>query len=115
MWPLDKALSVGQSELVYEDPVRAALQELEQSEDERMRPDDEVAPPSDAGSDAVVAAAPPVSAAGPSAGAPIAEVPRRNAAPRPRGSSRVFELLVAFVALAVLGLSLFGLWLLFKS
>ncbi|HET9934199.1 MAG TPA: FHA domain-containing protein [Polyangiaceae bacterium] len=115
IWPLEKVLAVGQSELVYEDPVRALLQEIEQGEDERMRPDDEVAPPTN-----VPHVEPPQSEGPPVAlsaggGAPIAEVPRREAAPRRRGSSRVFELLVGLVALAVLGLSLFGLWLLFRS
>jgi pSer/pThr/pTyr-binding forkhead associated (FHA) protein len=117
-WPLDKALTVGESELVYEDPVRAALQEIERGEDERMRPDDEVAPPTgvpSAEAAEATAPAPSASLSAPAGAAPIAEVPRREVTPRARGSSRLFELLVAFVALAVLGLSLFGLWLLFRS
>lgn len=115
IWPLEKVLSAGQSELVYEDPVRALLQEIEQGEDERMRPDDEVAPPTSVPQEEPVRSGVPPVAAVAAGGAPIAEVPRREAAPRPRGSSRVFEFLVALVALAVLGLSLFGLWLLFRS
>ncbi|MGC4095150.1 MAG: FHA domain-containing protein [Polyangiaceae bacterium] len=118
-WPLDKPLLLGQSELYYEDPVRAALYELESSEDERMRPDDEVAPPTGvpAPAPAPVSAASPLNAGAGVAGgaAPIVEVPRREAAARAKGNSRVFELMVALVALAVLGLSLFGLWLLFKA
>jgi len=115
-WPLDKPLSLGQSELVYEDPVRAALQELEQGEDERMRPDDEVAPPTGMASEKPSStAAPSLAPSSGGSGAPIVEVPKGSAAPRERGNSRVFELLVGLMALAVLGLSLFGLWLLFRS
>ncbi|MFZ5891837.1 MAG: FHA domain-containing protein [Myxococcota bacterium] len=113
-WPLEKVLTLGQSELVYEDPVRSALREIEQSEDERMRPDDEVAPPTGVAPQAAPAApVAPLSAS--ASGAPIVEVPRREPVARVRGNSRVFEFFVGLVALTVLGLSLFGLWLLFKS
>jgi len=116
VWPLDKTLSLGQSELVYEDPVRAALHELEQGEDERMRPDDEVAPPTGMASETPPStAAPPLTPSAGGSGAPIVEVPKGAVARRERGNSRVFELLVGLIALAVLGVSLFGLWLLFRS
>jgi pSer/pThr/pTyr-binding forkhead associated (FHA) protein len=115
-WPLEKVLTLGQSELVYEDPVRAALHELERGEDERMRPDDDVAPPTGMASEAPQSAAASQSTPGAAgSAAPIVEVPKRPATPRVRGRSRVFELLVGMIALAVLGVSLFGLWLLFRS
>jgi pSer/pThr/pTyr-binding forkhead associated (FHA) protein len=114
-WPLEKTLVIGQSELTYEDPVRAALAELESSEDERLRADDEIAPPT-----GVPAPPLPKGFSGPSlapeggASAPIAEVPARRAEPRATGGVRGFDVFVGLVAVGVLGLSLLGLWLLFR-
>jgi pSer/pThr/pTyr-binding forkhead associated (FHA) protein len=114
LWPLDAPLSLGQTELAYEDPVAAALASLEGSEDERMREDDSVDPPTGAPAPSVAKASaahrsPEASAA------PIAEVPPRSRAEARRSGLRVLDLLVGLIALSVLGFSLFGLWLLFRS
>lgn len=113
-WPPGVALTLGQTELVYEDPVAAALAQLEGTEDERMREDDPVDPPTGVPAPAVAKASPALRSAEADA-APIAQVPRgASAAPR-RSRLRVLDILVGLVALLVLGLSLFGLWLLFQS
>ena len=50
-WPLGARLRIGETELSLSDPIVQALGELEATPDERMRPDDHVAPPeSEAGS-----------------------------------------------------------------
>jgi pSer/pThr/pTyr-binding forkhead associated (FHA) protein len=113
-WPREGVLTLGETELVYEDPVADALAQLASSEDERMREDDPIDPPTGVPAPVVAKASPGLRA--PEAGnAPIAELPRAaNPAPR-RSGLRVLDVIVALVALTVLGLSLFGLWLLFKS
>jgi pSer/pThr/pTyr-binding forkhead associated (FHA) protein len=111
VWSPGAVLEIGFTRLVYEDPVRAALEAIESAPDEPMRENDEVAPP-----DGV--AAPEAGALEPGAAAP--EAPIRSAKPVARearaGSGlRVLDAFVALVALVVLGVSLVGLWLLFGS
>lgn len=113
-WPLEAVLTLGETELVYEDPVALALSELEGSEDERMREDDPVDPPTGVPAPVVAKASP--SLRSPDAGgAPIAQVPRASGAGSRPSGTRILDVVVALVALTVLGLSLFGLWLLFRS
>ncbi|HYO95228.1 MAG TPA: FHA domain-containing protein [Polyangiaceae bacterium] len=110
-WLPGKRLSLGQSVLACQDPVRAALDEIESAPDERMSPTDGIDPP------ALAVEVDAVPAMEPSAGEPaLAPVVARTASVAAKRSALgVFDLLVALVAFAVLGLSLFGLWLLFRS
>jgi pSer/pThr/pTyr-binding forkhead associated (FHA) protein len=113
-WPLTGVLTLGETELVYEDPIAAALAQLEGIEDERMRDDDPVDPPTGAPAPVVAKASPALRAVD-AGGAPIAELPRAaNVRPR-RSGLRILDIVVGLVALTVLGLSLFGLWLLFRN
>ncbi|HEY8947138.1 MAG TPA: FHA domain-containing protein [Polyangiaceae bacterium] len=108
IWPPGAVLASGQTQLAYEDPVRAALEAIAAAPDERMRESDVVEPP--AGVElpelpAASATVPPVSRA-PAEAQPVASR---------RGGLRLLDFLVALVALAVLGVSLLGLWWLFGS
>ncbi|HEX6276228.1 MAG TPA: FHA domain-containing protein [Polyangiaceae bacterium] len=104
-WPAGATLSIGDTELVLEDPLALALAELEASADEAMRSDEIVEPP--------VGASEPAPAPVPAArggAAPIANVPERALAPsRRRGGLRTADVAVALLALVVLALSLLGL------
>jgi pSer/pThr/pTyr-binding forkhead associated (FHA) protein len=106
-WPAGATLRIGDTELVLEDPLVLALAELEASADEAMRSDEIVEPPVGASDPAAAPAVPP----GRAAAAPIADVPKRSsAAPaRRRGGLRTADVIVAVLALVVLGLSLLGL------
>ncbi|HWA74587.1 MAG TPA: FHA domain-containing protein [Polyangiaceae bacterium] len=113
-WPLTAVLTLGQTELVYEDPIALALAELEGSEDERMREDDPVDPPTGVPAPVVTKASAGLRSTDAGA-APIAEVPRAASGGARRSGLRILDVVVGVVALAVLGVSLFGLWLLFRS
>ena len=123
VWPESVPLRVGADELRYEDPVSEALEELERAADERMRDDDSVDPPD---------ATPPPPSAGelsdepPAAGEPlpaetrnappIAAVPKgKPARAQPRPGWGTTDLLVALIALVVLGASILGLMWLFSG
>lgn len=115
-WPLGVPLTIGQSELVYEDPVAVALAELEASADERMRDDDAVDPPTGAPPPAAPKATLGEIASEISAGdAPVARVPQKVERASRRLGIGVVDVLVGLLALLVLGASLFGLWLLLKA
>jgi pSer/pThr/pTyr-binding forkhead associated (FHA) protein len=118
-WSKGLVLELGQNRLVYEDPVLAALIELERSADERMREDDSVDPPpvtsAEAGEPPALqfdssASARPAAEAG-----PIAAVPARNR--RATGGRRAewTDFVVALLALLVLAASVLGLLWLFRS
>jgi hypothetical protein len=109
-WTLGKVLALGAHRFVYEDPVRSALEELERAADEKQRSDESIDPPDDSDD--------------PEPATETAETlpESRTAAPvtrRPPPSARqtgvgwtATDVLVAFVALVVLGLSIAGLlWL----
>jgi pSer/pThr/pTyr-binding forkhead associated (FHA) protein len=113
-WPADAVLRLGDTELVYEDPVAAALAQLAGTEDERMREDDPIDPPTGMASPTLAKASPALRSAEGNA-APIAQVPRGPNGTARRSGLRILDIVVGLVALAVLGLSLFGLWLLFRS
>ncbi len=112
IWGQGESLEVGADRLSYEDPVAAALDELEAAADERLRegellepPDGQVAPP---------AAAPPAAAEGEGApgAAPVVARPKGRAAAA-RGGWRAADVAVAVLALLVLVSSLIAMWWLF--
>lgn len=115
VWTAGELLSIGANRIGYDDPVRAALMELERAADERMRDDDSVDPPP--GTLAAEASAPPpevVAEAAPRRAAPIVSVPRVGERPVTAGKSwSSTDVLVALLAVVVMALSLLGLlWLL---
>jgi pSer/pThr/pTyr-binding forkhead associated (FHA) protein len=107
IWPRGKLVSVGNSQLAFDDPVAEALVELEASGDEKMRDADSVDPPTGAPASAAPRPAPEGGAA------PIARVPR--ALKQPEQGERRFrtaDIVIAILALAVLAISLIGIvWL----
>jgi len=109
-WPEGALLVVGQTELVYDDPVRAALEELESVADEQMQSDDAVDPPT--GAPAAVTESSQRAERARAPGSVEAPVNPRRA---PRNNLRILDAFVATIALLVLGLSLLGLWLLFRT
>jgi len=116
VWSGSATLALGQSEFGFEDPVLAALNEIEASSDEQMRADDSVDPPSTGPAD--VAAAHPTHSAlhAESNDAPVARVPTRPLEPRKKsGGFRGIDLVIALVALTVIGLSVIGIVWLFRS
>jgi len=119
-WPRGESLFVGKNSFVYEDPVADALEELERAAVDRMRDDESVDPP-DAESTPAPAEqdesdadeAPPAESR---REAPIATLPeRKKPASRNRSGWNTTDVLVALLALLVLGLSVLGLWWLFRS
>ncbi|HEY3668701.1 MAG TPA: FHA domain-containing protein [Polyangiaceae bacterium] len=114
VWPPHALLALGSSELSFEDPVLAALAEIEASSDEQMQGDDSVDPPNVSASERAPA---PVEMLRAHAGdAPVAQVPTRAPEPAARKQGfRAVDVIIALVALAVIGLSVLGLTWLFKS
>lgn len=109
LWPRGKRVTLGATELGFEDPVTDALVELEASSDEKMRDGDSVDPPVGV---AKPPAAPPASDG---TTAPITKVPRIGGAPpRHDGGFRTADLVIAGLALVVLAASLLGLFWLFR-
>jgi pSer/pThr/pTyr-binding forkhead associated (FHA) protein len=112
-WPPHAVLALGASEFGFEDPVLAALAEIEAGGDEHMQGDDSVDPPNVApGKPVPESAVRPLSAGA----APIAQVPTL-APERAKSNSgfRAVDAAVALVALIVIGLSILGLTWLFRS
>jgi pSer/pThr/pTyr-binding forkhead associated (FHA) protein len=101
VWPRGKRVTLGATELAYEDPVGDALLELEASSDEKMRDKDSVEPPAGPSS---VSAAEVVSAA-PQPVASPPPTPRRG-----RSGFRTADLVIALLALVVLAASVVGLF-----
>jgi hypothetical protein len=106
IWPRGKLVSIGATELAFDDPVAEALVEIEASGDEKMRDADNVDPPT-----SVPASTTAASASRDRSAAPIARVPRGKA-PAARGERgfRTADLVIALLALAVLAASLAGLF-----
>ena len=105
IWPRGKLVTLGATELTFDDPVAEALIELEASSDEKMRDVDNVDPPT-----AVPESHTPDAAARGTA-APIARVPQ--AARQPVSGSRTFrtaDLVIACLALLVLAASVIGIF-----
>ena len=113
-WPSHAVLALGASEFGFEDPVLAALAEIEAGSDEQMQGDDSVDPPN------VVPSMPqpevPIQAQSGS-DAPTAQVPTRatQSPKKPQGGFRMVDTAVALAALIVIGLSILGLTWLFRS
>lgn len=107
-WLPSARLVIGSTSLGLDDPLLAALEELEATPDESMPPDESIEPPP------VTSDTPPPSAMPASAragAAPLVSVPEKAAAvepSRPRGH-RAVDLVVALLALVVLTVSLFGI------
>ena len=108
IWPRGKLVTIGQSELSFDDPVAEALVELEASSDEKMRDADTVDPPT-----GVPVSSTPGLGSPEGGTAPIARVPRGKPAPaQGERRFRTADLVIALLALAVLGASLVGIiWL----
>jgi pSer/pThr/pTyr-binding forkhead associated (FHA) protein len=108
-WPRGKLVTLAGNELAFDDPVAEALVEIEASSDEKMRDNDSVDPP------AAAASPEPPLPLSQGAAAPIARVPRVNAAPTRRdGGFRSADVAIAGLALVVLAASLLGLFWLFR-
>ena len=113
-WPPHAVLALGASEFGFEDPVMAALAEIEASSDEQMQADDSIDPPNVLPGEKPPAVAPPAHVDG---AAPVAQVPTR-APERTKKKTEGFRLvdgIIALVALIVIGLSILGLTWLFRS
>jgi len=114
-WPPGAVLALGSSQFSFEDPVLAALAEIEAGRDEQMQADDSIDPPNVA---AVEPAAnrPHQPTAGGGDTAPIAQVPTRAPKPVKKAQGfRVVDGVVALLAVIVIGLSILGLTWLFRS
>ncbi len=106
VWPRGKLVSVGKTELSFDDPVAEALIELEASSDEKMREADNVDPPTGV----PLSHAPKMLSTGGGA-APIARVPQaKSQLARTDRGFRTADLVIALLALAVLAASLAGLF-----
>jgi pSer/pThr/pTyr-binding forkhead associated (FHA) protein len=129
-WRLDQELRIGQNTFAYRHPAIEALGELERAADEKIREGESVAPPEApaAPSSAPAERAPNASSSkgapyhssgtGYELGgaAPIAELPRRGAATRPRKLGWTStDFFVVLLAVGVLALSVVGLFWLLKG
>lgn len=115
-WPAGAELHVGQSQLVYYDPVTAALREIERVADEPMSGDEVIEPPIPVEAPTAAAAPdPPGSSDEPAASpTPPPVKPVQPARGRSRTAFNGADWLIALLALAVLGLSVMGLVWLFR-
>jgi len=106
-WPAAQKLRIGGTELTLEDPLLAALLELEASADEPMPNDESIDPPR--GIEAPELGVP--SPAGAGTAAPLVEAPpvARPTTVRPGRGLGLADLAVGLLAIVVLGLSLLGL------
>jgi pSer/pThr/pTyr-binding forkhead associated (FHA) protein len=109
VWPPGVTLKLGDTELVYDDPVRAALDELVRASDERMNDREPVEAPSGSTPEPLREPQRPEPSARPAT--------RRPSAPAPvtRSGINWVDVMVGLLALSVLALSLLGLWLLFRA
>lgn len=107
VWAPSAELRIGSDRVLLVDPVASALEELERGADDILPPDEEVPVPTEENDGAAPASAP---------GAPARRTPpqaRTESPARNVGSVTRFDLMVAMLALLLLGVSLFGLiWLL---
>ncbi len=115
-WPPHALLAFGGNEFGFEDPVLAALSEIEAGGDEQMHQDDSIDPPTVAPGKAGHAPLPDVLRAPSGDSAPIAQMPTRAVEPVKRAHGfRVLDALIALVALIVIALSVVGLIWLFRA
>jgi pSer/pThr/pTyr-binding forkhead associated (FHA) protein len=113
-WPPHAVLALGSSEFGFEDPVLAALVEIEAGSDEQMQNSDSIDPPNGLPGPAT---AENVLHSGLEGAAPVARVPTRSAEPAAKKTQgfRAVDAVIALVALLVIGLSILGLTWLFRS
>jgi pSer/pThr/pTyr-binding forkhead associated (FHA) protein len=105
IWPRGKLVTIGSTDLAFDDPIADALVELEASSDEKMRDADNVDPPTGVPE----SHAPGATARG--TAAPIARVPQAKS--QEVSGQRRFktaDLVIALLALAVLAASLIGIF-----
>ena len=118
-WPAHAVLALGTSEFSFEDPVLAALAEIEAGSDESMRDDDSIDPPNvSTSAGARGNQAPPIDQLRGDGGdaAPIAQIPTRAPERTKKNQGfRAVDVVIALVALLVIGLSILGLTWLFRS
>ena len=112
-WPPHAILALGSSEFGFEDPVLAALAEIEAGSDEQMQSDDSVDPPNVAPSKSLPLEALHTHS---SDAAPMVQVPTRTPDPTKKTQGfRAVDVIIALAALLVIGLSILGLTWLFKA
>jgi len=118
-WPPDAVLALGSSQFGFEDPVLAALAEIEAGRDEQMQAGDTIDPPNvdpdESAPNGPLHAQPHMTGA--SDAGPIAPVPSAapKSAKKTAGGFRAVDAVVALLALIVIGLSILGLTWLFRS
>jgi pSer/pThr/pTyr-binding forkhead associated (FHA) protein len=104
-WPRGKLVKLGSTEIAYDDPVAEALAEIEAGSDEKMRDADSVEPPTNAPASLTAQVAAEAGAA------PVARLAHAGpAAARRQGGFRTADLVIALLAIVVLGASLVGLF-----
>jgi len=114
-WTAGAVLALGQSEFACEDPVLAALNDIEAGRDEQMRDDDSIDPPNVSPNGANTTFV-DVQRAHASDDAPVVSVPKRvPEATKKTSGFRGVDVAIALVALLVIGLSLLGLSWLFRG
>ncbi|MEO6602315.1 MAG: FHA domain-containing protein [Polyangiaceae bacterium] len=118
-WPPHAVLALGSSEFGFEDPVLAALAEIEAGSDEQMQDDDSIDPPNVAAERderATHAPSPDGRHTESSDSAPVAQVPTRKVEPvKTAQGFRAVDGVIALVALIVIALSVLGLFWLFRA
>jgi pSer/pThr/pTyr-binding forkhead associated (FHA) protein len=106
LWPRGKLVSLGVTELGFDDPIAEALVEIEASGDEKMRDGDNIDPPT-----GVPASQAPPTTLGDGSAAPIARVPQaKSPAARTERGFRTADVVIALLALLVLSASIAGLF-----
>ena len=106
VWPRGKLVSLGATELTFDDPVAEALVEIEASSDEKMRDGDNIDPPT-----GVPASQAAPATRGDGSAAPIARVPQaKSPAARAERGFRTADVVIALLALLVLSASIAGLF-----
>jgi len=114
-WPANAVLALGASQFGFEDPVLAALAEIEAGRDEQMQAGDSIDPPNVELESPAPDGNPQARNAATTDVAPIAQVPTQSPNPKKTQGFRAVDGVVALLALIVIGLSILGLTWLFRS
>jgi len=115
-WPPHAVLALGSSQFSFEDPVLAALSEIEAGRDEQMQAGDSIDPPNVDPGEAMTNGPQHAQGEGTADAAPLSRVPTRSAKPAKKTHGfRAVDAVVALLALIVIGLSILGLTWLFRS
>jgi pSer/pThr/pTyr-binding forkhead associated (FHA) protein len=110
-WPKGETLAIGQTKIVYEDPVGEALEEIDRAADEKIDESELIDPPKGIGTATETTV---LTTATARRGAPVTQRPRR-AASGPAVGWTATDVVVAILAVAVLALSIGGLVWLMRS